>query len=290
MKKVSPRIREFARRALQKKLSLEKNISNDLRVYFNRVSQSVLSNGLMPSVKSVIEDHNERVASKLIRTGKLNILRYKLVNHAVYNNKRLVISHCTEIDRYTKELIARSKEVARELLTDKKTDEKGNTIALEYKADSATLNKTASKVLANYNKNRIQGIAITETNTLYESANNDMFDQLQDDVDAAIDDNDQEFLDSLDDMYDSLTFDEVRQKVSQGEDKDKIRGVVIAAMQTWITVGDDVVRDAHKDMEGQTVPVDEPFNCDGYDMYFPGDDSGGAPLELWINCRCSVAR
>jgi hypothetical protein len=289
MKKVSPRIREFAKRALQRKLSLEKTISNDLRAYFNDVSKSVFLNGVMPSVIFIIVKHNIRVANKLIRTGKLTELRTQLIDHAVNNNyHKLVPTHWKSIDQYTKELIARSKEVARELLTDKKTDEKGNVIALEYKADAATLNKTAAKVLSNYNKNRIQGIAITETNTLYESANNDMFDQLQDDVDAAIDDNDQEFLDSLDDIYDSLTFDEVRQGMSQGVDKHELRAVVIQANQVWVTAGDDKVRDAHAEAEGQTVPVGDPFIIDGYEMEYPGDDS--APIELWVNCRCSVAR
>lgn len=290
MKKISPHIREFAKRILHNKLSLESEIAGDLKRYFNQVSVSVVSNRETPSIKDIIEKHNNRVVSKLVRPGKLKDLRTKLIDHAIKNNRGLVTTHWTEVDRRTRELIAQSKEVARDLLTDKKTDEKGNVIALEYKADAQSLNKTTAKVLNNYNQNRIQGIAITETNTMYEAANNDIFSQLQSVIDDDIESGDIDDIDMIDNMYDSVTFDEVAEGAHNGEDKHKLRAIVIEALQTWITMGDDKVRDAHAEMEGQQVPVGEPFDCDGYDMYFPGDDSGGAPAELWINCRCSAVR
>ena len=64
----------------------------------------------------------------------------------------------------------------------------------------------------------------------------------------------------------------------------------IAAMKEWITQGDARVRDAHAIMEGETVPINEPFICDGYEMEHPGDSSGGAPAELIYNCRCYMKR
>ena len=282
---MNPRIREFARTALKNKLALEKQITTDLKGHFRAVASCVASgSGDIPSVKTIIENHNHRVTSFIVR-GKSD-RRNSLINNAVKGNSKMIAKHYKSIDRETKDLIGRSHEAARELLTDKKTDEKGAVVSMEYKADSKSLNKTTAKVLDNYNKARIPGIAVTETNTIYEASNYNVFNQLQDDVDDDIESGDIDDLDEIDGMYDSLTFDEATEMVRDGEDKGKIRGVVIAAMKTWETVGDDKVRDAHAAVEGQQVRIDEPFSVDGYDMMFPGDDSGGAPIELIINCRC----
>jgi HK97 family phage portal protein len=54
----------------------------------------------------------------------------------------------------------------------------------------------------------------------------------------------------------------------------------------WLTAGDEVVRDAHADAEGQIVPLDQPFTVGGEALDFPGDPSGSA--ENVINCRCTV--
>jgi uncharacterized protein with gpF-like domain len=57
--------------------------------------------------------------------------------------------------------------------------------------------------------------------------------------------------------------------------------------RTWVAVKDKRTRDAHLEMDGQTVGFDEPFEApDGTLMMYPGDSS--APANLVINCRCSV--
>jgi hypothetical protein len=272
---------------LKNKLALEKKITTELKAHFKAVAMAVANDGELPSVKSIIEKHNKRVTAAIVRPGKDNFLRSNLINNAVKDNSKIVTSHYKSIDRETKDLIGRSREAARDILTDKKTDEKGNVTAMEYKASSGVLNKTTAKVLDNYNQSRIPTIAITETNTLYEASNYSVFNQLQDTVDDDIESGDIDELDEIDGMYDSLTFDEVTEMVRSGEDKEKIRGVVIAANQTWVTMGDDKVRDAHAEVDGQQVPIGEPFSVSGYDMLYPGDDSDGAPMELIINCRCN---
>lgn len=56
----------------------------------------------------------------------------------------------------------------------------------------------------------------------------------------------------------------------------------------WLTSGGDNVRGAHAEANGQTVPVDQPFEVGGEQLMFPGDDAGSA--ENVINCHCvSVA-
>jgi hypothetical protein len=59
--------------------------------------------------------------------------------------------------------------------------------------------------------------------------------------------------------------------------------------KVWESVGDDRVRDAHLEADGQEVPISEPFIVDGESLMFPGDPSLGASAGNIINCRCSVS-
>ena len=72
-------------------------------------------------------------------------------------------------------------------------------------------------------------------------------------------------------------------------------GSVAAAQSTeldldaeWITTRDDRTREAHIDMDGETVPLGESFNVNGDEMEFPGDSARGASAGNVINCRCTV--
>lgn len=55
----------------------------------------------------------------------------------------------------------------------------------------------------------------------------------------------------------------------------------------WVTMHDDVVRAAHRETDGQQRPPGEPYDVAGTEMRYPGDPT--APIELWINCRCTLA-
>lgn len=56
--------------------------------------------------------------------------------------------------------------------------------------------------------------------------------------------------------------------------------------RTWHSMSDHRTRDAHIDMDGQTVGLDEPFvDGDGNQLMYPGDPS--APGETTISCRCT---
>lgn len=62
------------------------------------------------------------------------------------------------------------------------------------------------------------------------------------------------------------------------------------AVKKWLTNVDGDTRQDHIDMNGETVPVDEPFVLpDGSRMMHPGDSSLGAAAGEIINCRCSVS-
>ena len=63
---------------------------------------------------------------------------------------------------------------------------------------------------------------------------------------------------------------------------DAIKGAGIAT-KTWLTAGDDDVRDSHKRLNGVTIGIDERF-ANG--LLYPGDPSG-SPAET-IGCRCDL--
>jgi 2'-5' RNA ligase len=56
--------------------------------------------------------------------------------------------------------------------------------------------------------------------------------------------------------------------------------------KVWQTMQDPKVRPAHAHVQGQTVPINQPFDVSGYLMMYPGDPS--APVRLVARCRCRM--
>lgn len=54
---------------------------------------------------------------------------------------------------------------------------------------------------------------------------------------------------------------------------------------TWLATFGPRTREAHAEADGQTVPIDEPFEVDGELLLYPGDPSGSGGNV--INCRCT---
>jgi hypothetical protein len=63
---------------------------------------------------------------------------------------------------------------------------------------------------------------------------------------------------------------------------------VVEDTKTWVTVGDNKVRQTHRDANGQTVNIREPFTVGNSMLQYPSDTSMGAELKEVINCRCSA--
>ena len=61
-------------------------------------------------------------------------------------------------------------------------------------------------------------------------------------------------------------------------------GVILK--RVWMAAHDNVVRDLHKELDGQERDVDKPFEVGGYKIMYPGDPAG-AP-EMVYNCRCTT--
>ncbi len=59
--------------------------------------------------------------------------------------------------------------------------------------------------------------------------------------------------------------------------------------KTWETVGDNRVRNSHVEVEGLTIPIEEPFVLQGGLMLAPHDLSMGADESEVILCRCTLS-
>jgi hypothetical protein len=57
--------------------------------------------------------------------------------------------------------------------------------------------------------------------------------------------------------------------------------------KTWITVGDERVRQTHMSADSQQQTLNKPFAVGGQLLRWPGDTSLGASAANVINCRCS---
>lgn len=60
----------------------------------------------------------------------------------------------------------------------------------------------------------------------------------------------------------------------------------IKVKKRWLATLDSRTRDTHAELDGQEVPVDEPFEVDGMEIMYPGDPN--AEPELVYNCRCTM--
>ena len=58
--------------------------------------------------------------------------------------------------------------------------------------------------------------------------------------------------------------------------------------KTWNTIIDKSTRDWHREMNGVSKPIMEPFDVAGEFMMFPRDESLGASGGNIVNCRCSA--
>lgn len=66
----------------------------------------------------------------------------------------------------------------------------------------------------------------------------------------------------------------------------KAQDLGIKLKKEWMATLDSHTRDTHKELDGQRVPIDGPFEAGGYSIMYPGDPSA-APAMVY-NCRCTM--
>lgn len=76
------------------------------------------------------------------------------------------------------------------------------------------------------------------------------------------------------------------QNAGRQEQMEEAEDMGIKVKKRWVATLDSRTRDTHQELDGQEVPINEPFHVDGMEIMFPGDPS--AEPELVYNCRCSM--
>lgn len=71
------------------------------------------------------------------------------------------------------------------------------------------------------------------------------------------------------------------------EAEEELEDTGIEVMKRWDATLDDRTRDAHQDLDGVTIPVDEAFHNEFGDIMFPGDPHADG-ANVW-NCRCTIS-
>lgn len=60
----------------------------------------------------------------------------------------------------------------------------------------------------------------------------------------------------------------------------------IRVKKTWLATLDAATREAHRSLDGQTQPIDRPFDSELGEIMYPGDPNAD-PANTW-NCRCTL--
>lgn len=76
------------------------------------------------------------------------------------------------------------------------------------------------------------------------------------------------------------------QNAGRQESYNRAKEMGLQLRKRWIATKDGRTRHEHAMLDGQTVPLDNPFQIDGHKLMFPGDPTGLARL-VW-NCRCTM--
>jgi HK97 family phage portal protein len=79
-----------------------------------------------------------------------------------------------------------------------------------------------------------------------------------------------------------------RTEVISANNKASLEGMKQCGITTksWLTAGDERVRETHAVLDEVTIGIDEKFNVGGYEADMPGDPN--LPPEESINCRCTI--
>ena len=56
----------------------------------------------------------------------------------------------------------------------------------------------------------------------------------------------------------------------------------------WVTMQDKRVRDTHREVDEEEIPIDEPFVVGGSLLLYPKDETYDPDPEETVNCRCSI--
>jgi hypothetical protein len=265
------------------KFSLERKWLTELNSYFNECKAFVKSGQrTCNSIHSVLVKQHRNIINKLLPNKKKAVDKFKIWNIVDMANADYIKKNSHQIDDTTMNLINESfRQAGEEMKSQGVMNPSGQ-----------MLNLVAAKIFNNYKMGRIKNIAITNTNGLVENVRKSIITSTGPMVQQAIHDWNTEDMNELSDITDSwrdYEIDEEMQNEEEPEDeyKHRLMASVTLDVKVWGTMGDDKVRPAHEDADGQEQPLDQPFIVDGEMLMYPGDTDLGASAGNVCNCRCS---
>jgi len=199
----------------------------------------------------IMQDANKE-AALLVRKNKLNVFaeNYNFAAYQIEKQAKGVVSFNIFNDRSVAKLIKQKPKMLPEWKIDEKKDYKWN----------------RQKVENSITQGIIQGKRI---------------DEITDDlVDNLCTTNDSKMLTFA---RTAMTGAQNAGRQAQMEDAEDMG---IKVKKRWVATLDSRTRDTHQELDGQEVPIDEPFEVDGMEIMYPGDPD--AEPELVYNCRCTM--
>lgn len=266
---------KIARKYVAIKLKLESPFKKELRRYFAIQNRRIARGQEIQTIAPVLDKQYKRITRKL--TG------IKLKQDDTETEDRILILlfgrafiQAGRIDKTTNKYLLRSIELARAEIAQ----------AGELFPSVTEINRIAANIMRGYNKNRVGGIAVFETQALTEKIRDELTKISQEMMTNAIFEENQELAREAAELAESQRYSEIADdigKVPAGE----LFIIAKLLMKTWVTMGDKKVRPWHVRANFQTVPENEPFIVKNERLMFPGDTSLGASLDNVSGCRCN---
>jgi hypothetical protein len=262
-----------ARKYVKIKISLESPFKRELRSYFSEQSARVRFGLPIETIEPVLDGHYKRIVFKI--TG----LRIKQDDSVLEDRILLLLFgraalRAEWIDKTTNKLLQRSITVATQTIT-----ESGGELT------TRELNILTSRILQNYNKNRVGGIAVFETQALTEKIRDELTVIATEKMNIAIFEENRILAQEAADLAESIRLQEIADDVGDISAGELFLGLKLLE-KTWVTMGDKRVRLWHQQANFQTVSVNAPFIVHRELLMYPGDMSLGASLDNVSGCRC----
>ena len=259
-----------ANRVLRQKLKLEKTFARELASYFAEQKRRKKTGKEISSIKPVLERHYKRIVKEFTGVKIKQDVQNKISESFEFIIAGKAQQRAEEIDKITEDRWKRSIQAARDQEPD---------------ATEETLLLIALQIFRNYNKNRVQTISISETQTVSESVRFEITKAVHLEMEQIILEQNRQRAKELYDLSGDYTSYQIYNEIDIKPEA-ILTGLLLTAKKKWMTMGDARVRDIHNAANGQEQYYLEPYQVGGELLMFPGDGSLGASAKNLVNCRC----
>ena len=270
---------KIARKYTAIKIKLESPFKKELKSYFAEQTRRISRGQSITTIAPILDHHYRRIITKLTP------IRFKqdADTDTDIENRILIILfgraglQAARIDSTTNKYLRRSIELARMEIAE----------AGALFPSVTEINKISANIMRGYNKGRVGGIAVFETQGLVEKIRAELNTIANEMMEQAIFEENQELAREAADLAESQRLAEIADDIGEVSTGELLAGLQLLE-KTWVTMGDKRVRPAHVQANYQTVLVNEPFIVMGEELMEPRDMSRGASMINVSGCRCSA--